>query len=295
MSSAMLLGCHLSIAGGLDKAIDRAEELGINALQIFSHNARSWRMSALKPDEAERFQARREKSPIEFVVIHTIYLINLASPNEEIFEQSVQALIQEVERAGALGIQAVNTHVGAHTGSGPEAGLRRIISALDRVLASPEAQRAPDVKILLENDAGEGTALGVTFEELGMIFSGVRQPERLGLCWDSCHAFAAGYDFRTPQGLETMLRECERTVGLERLNLIHLNDSKFPWGARRDRHEHIGQGYIGLEGFRPLVNHPRLRARPFVLETPKEADEASKLDSNADPINLAAIRRLREP
>jgi deoxyribonuclease-4 len=289
----MLLGCHLSIAGGVDKAIDRAEELGINAVQIFSHNARSWHMGALKSGEAERFQSRREKSPVEFVVIHTIYLINLASPDQKIFEQSVQALISEVERAGALGIEAVNTHVGAHTGSGREAGLKRIIAALARVLADPKVQGAPNVKILLENDAGEGTALGVTFEELGMIFDGARQPERLGLCWDTCHAFAAGYDFRTTEGLERMLQECQRHVGLERLQLIHVNDSKHPLGSHRDRHEHIGQGYIGLEGFRPLINHPKLRAVPLVLETPKETDETKKLDSNADPINLAAVRGLR--
>ncbi len=294
MSSSMLLGCHLSIAGGLDKAIDRAEGLGINALQIFSHNARSWRMGALKPGEAERFIARRQKSPVEYTVIHTIYLINLASPDEKNFEQSVQALIQEVARAGALRIEAVNTHIGAHTGSGQEAGLRRVVAALDRVLGNSEVQAAPNVKILLENDAGEGTALGVTFEELEMIFEGVRQPERLGVCFDTCHAFAAGYDFRTPKGLEEMLSECERSMGLERLQLIHVNDSKYPLGARRDRHEHIGRGHIGLEGFRPLINHPQLRDLPFVLETPKELGEKNKLGSEADPINLAAVRGLRE-
>lgn len=282
----MLLGCHLSIAGGLEQAVARAQELRINALQIFSHNARSWKMGALKPDEARKFIERRRQAHIEYTVIHTIYLINLASPDPKNFQLSVQALKDEVQRAGELQIPHVNTHIGAHMGQGVEKGLERIVEAINAVLASPQARSAPHVKILLENSAGEGTELGATFAELGAILNSIKEKSRVGVCIDTCHAFAAGYDLTTPRGLEKTLQELERQIGLERVELIHLNDSKFPLGSRRDRHEHIGQGRIGLEGFRLIVNHPALRDKPFILETPKD-------DEHSDPKNLAAIRSVR--
>ncbi len=282
----MLLGCHLSISGGLEKTIARAEELQINALQIFSHNARSWKMGPLKPDEAKRFIEHRRRAHIEYAVIHTIYLINLASPDPKNFKLSVQALTDEVQRAGELKIPHVTTHIGAHLGQGAERGVERIIEAINAVLASPQAKNAPDVKILLENSAGEGTELGATFAELGEVLKNIKYRERVGVCIDTCHAFAAGYDLTTPQGLEETLTELDRAVGLESVELIHVNDSKFPLGARRDRHEHIGQGYIGSEGFRLIVNHPALKEKPFILETPKD-------DDSSDPMNLARIRALR--
>jgi len=282
----MLLGCHLSISGGLEQTVARAEALQINALQIFSHNARSWKMDALKPDDAKKFIEQRQRAHVEYAVIHTIYLINLASPDPKNFKLSVQALKDEVQRAGELKIPHVNTHIGAHLGQGVEKGLERIVEAIDTVLASPQAKSAPDVKILLENSAGEGTELGATFAELGFILKNIKDKKRVGVCIDTCHAFAAGYDLTTPQGLEKALKELDREVGLEHVDLIHLNDSKFPLGSRRDRHEHIGQGQIGLEGFRLIVNHPALRDKPFILETPKD-------DEQSDPKNLAAIRSLR--
>lgn len=286
IQTPMLLGCHLSISGGLEQTIARAEELHINALQIFSHNARSWKMSPLKPEEAQRFIERRRHAHIEYAVIHTIYLINLASPDPKNFKLSVQALKDEVQRAGELKIPHVNTHIGAHLGQGVEQGLERIVEAIDTVLASPQAQSAPDVMILLENSAGEGTELGATFAELGTVLKNIKEKSRVGVCIDTCHAFCAGYDLTTPQGLEKTLAELDREVGLERVALVHLNDSKFPLGSRRDRHEHIGQGYIGTEGFRLVVNHPALRDKPFILETPKD-------DDSSDPTNLARIRALR--
>lgn len=282
----MLLGCHLSISGGLEQTVARAQALQINALQIFSHNARSWKMSALKPDDAKRFIEQRQRAHVEYVVIHTIYLINLASPDPKNFKLSVQALKDEVQRAGELKIPHVNTHIGAHLGQGVEKGLERIVEAIDTVLASPQAKSAPDVKILLENSAGEGTELGATFAELGTVLKNIKDKKRVGVCIDTCHAFAAGYDITTPQGLEKTLKELDREVGLEHIDLIHLNDSKFPLGSRRDRHEHIGQGKIGLEGFRLIVNHKDLRDKPFILETPKD-------DEQSDPTNLAAIRSVR--
>lgn len=284
--ASMLLGCHLSISGGLDRTIARAQELQINALQIFSHNARSWKMSPLKPEEAKRFIERSRRAGIEYAVIHTIYLINLASPDPKNFTLSVQALQDEVQRAAELHIPHVNTHIGAHLGQGVEKGLERIANAINAVLASPQAQNAPNVKILLENSAGEGTELGATFAELGTVLKYIQDQSRVGICIDTCHAFAAGYEITTPQGLEKTLEELDREVGLERVALIHLNDSKFPLGSRRDRHEHIGRGQIGLEGFRLIVNHPALREKPFILETPKD-------DEHSDPENLAAIRSVR--
>jgi len=290
----MLLGCHLSISGGLHRAFEQAKKLEINAMQIFSHNARSWKFSALTPEEIAQFRDTWAKSPVEYVVIHTSYLINLASPKRNVYYGSIHALKKEIERAGQLGIPHVNTHVGAHLGMGAQEGLRRIARALDRALEGPEAEAHPSVTILLENDAGTGTSLGAKFEELGTILDNVKHPERLGVCFDTCHGFAAGYDFRTPEGLEAVLREMDRAFGLEKLKLIHANDSRYPLGSRKDRHEHLGRGHIGLEGFRLVVNHPKLRDLPFILETPKADEEEGKLDSEMDIVNLNIIRSLRE-
>jgi len=242
----------------------------------------------------ERFRQTRQKSSLEYIVIHTSYLINLASPKPDVYRKSIRALCDEVQRAGQLGIFHINTHVGAHLGIGVEAGLERVIRALDEVLQSPQAQAHPGVMILLENDAGEGSSLGVRFEELGTILDNVQQSERLGVCFDTCHGFAAGYDLTSPEGSKAMLDELKRTIGLKRLQLIHANDSKHPLGARRDRHEHIGRGQIGLAGFKLLVNHPELRDLPFILETPKADHESEKLNSAMDRINLNTLRNLRE-
>ncbi len=291
----MLLGCHLSIAGGLHRVFEQAQKLDINAVQLFSHNARSWRLEPLTPEEVERFQQAWRASPVEYVVIHTSYLINLASPKRNVYYGSIHALRKEIERAGQLGIRHVNTHVGAHLGVGVEEGLRRVARALAQALESEEAEGHPDVMVLLENDAGAGTSLGARFEELGAILDNLppRLRARVGVCFDTCHGFAAGYDFRTPEGLSQTLKAMDRAFGLERLKLVHVNDSKHPLGSRKDRHEHIGRGHIGLEGFRLVVNHPKLRALPFILETPKADDEAEKLDSEMDVVNLNTIRSLR--
>lgn len=265
----------------------------INALQIFSHSARSWRMSKLSPDNARRFIERKQNSFIEYVVIHTGYLINLASPKDELYKLSIQALREEVKRAGELNIPHVNTHIGAHVGAGIEYGLKRVAQALNEILSSPEAQEAPSVKILLENSAGEGTELGARLDEFGLILDNIKDMGRIGVCMDTCHAFSAGYDLTKPEGLEEMITQMDHYVGLERLQLIHLNDSKHELGSRKDRHEHIGRGFIGLESFKLIINHPKLRDLPFILETPKELDEKEKLDSRADRMNLDTVRSLR--
>ncbi len=285
----LILGCHLSISKGFDAAIDAAEALGINALQIFSHNARAWNIRSIPVETAESFQRRQEASPLCYMVIHTMYLINLASPEEKIYRRSIDSLRAEIAAAGMLKINYINTHIGSHKGSGIETGIARAVAALNEVIASPEFRDYSNVNILLENTAGTGTTIGTTFAELGSIINSLSDNLRVGICFDSCHGFAAGYELRTTAGLNQTLEEFDELVGIERLQLIHLNDSKYPLAARRDRHQHIGQGEIGEHGFRLLINHHRLRHLPFILETPKEIDGKP----HADQINLQMIRQLR--
>jgi len=285
----MLLGCHLSIGKGFTGAIEAAEDLGINTLQIFSHNASSWKMKTITKEAASSFQARLKTSEVEVVVIHTMYLLNPASPDEVLFERSVAALEQEVKRAGILGIDRIVTHLGAHKETGTEAGIARIITALDRVLSSDSVRRYPHVHVLLEDTAGAGTTMGTTFSELGAIIGSLLDASRVGICLDTCHAFAAGYELRTFEGLAETLETLDREVGLGRLKVIHLNDSKYPLGSRHDRHAHIGHGEIGMEGFSLIVNHKALRDLPFILETPKKFDG----QADADRINLDLVRSLR--
>lgn len=285
----MLLGCHLSIGKGFTGAIEAAEDLGINTLQIFSHNASSWRMKEITDETAASFRQHFSKSSVEYIVIHTMYLLNLASPDEALFERSIAALEQEVKRAGSLGIDRVVTHLGAHKETGTEAGIARIITALDRVLSSDSVRRYPHVHVLLEDTAGAGTTMGTTFSELGAIIGSLLDASRVGVCLDTCHAFAAGYELRTCEGLAETLKTLDREVGLERLKVIHLNDSKYPLGSRHDRHAHIGHGEIGMEGFSLIVNHKELSDLPFILETPKKFDG----QADADRINLDLVRSLR--
>jgi len=285
----MLLGCHLSIGKGFTDAIEAAENLGINALQIFSHNASSWKMKTITKEAASSFQTRFKNSSVEVVVIHTMYLLNPASPDEVLFERSVAALEQEVKRAGILGIDRIVTHLGAQKGSGIEAGIARIVAALDRVIASETFSSYKGVEILLENTAGTGTTMGASFSELGAIISALSDASRVGICLDTCHAFAAGYELRTFEGLAETLEALDLEVGLGRLKVIHLNDSKYPLGSRHDRHAHIGYGEIGMEGFSLIVNHKALHDLPFILETPKQFDG----QADADRINLDLVRSLR--
>ncbi len=287
MGDGFLLGCHLSIGKGFPAVIDEAERLGINAVQMFTHSARSWKMRPLDPAEAEAFRERWRNSNVRYTVIHTSYLLNLASPDDALWERSVASLQEEVRRAGELGIPDVVTHLGSHKGAGTERGIARVVEALVALQDSPEWSGHP-VRLMLELTAGAGDTVGVRFEELAAIIEGAGAGERLGICLDTCHAFASGYELRTPEGLEATLRELDGTVGLERLWLVHLNDSAHPLNSHRDRHAHIGRGEIGPEGFRLVVNHPALRGLPFILETPK-----GELDGeDADVVNLRTVRDL---
>jgi len=283
-----LLGCHLSIGKGFPTAIDEAEKLGNNALQIFTHNVSAWRMSPITDDRSAEFISRRASSRIEFAVAHSMYLLNLASPDDFLFERSVAALAEEVRRAGVLGLDAVVTHLGAHVGSGLDRGIDRIVDGLGLLRASGAFADAPGVRLLLENTAGSGTTVGSRFDEMSAILSRVAEEDRFGVCFDTAHAFAAGYDLRTETAVGATLDAFDRSIGVDRLGLIHLNDSKYACASRRDRHEHIGLGGIGREGLGAFVRHSSVRGVPLILETPKTLDGRD----DADRMNLATVRLL---
>ena len=277
------LGAHMSIAGGLYKAIPRGEDVGCEAIQIFTKSNNQWRAKELADDEVARFKAAVQESQISPVIAHDSYLINLAIPEPELLERSRQAFLVEMQRAELLGIPCLVMHPGAHKGSGEEAGLRSIADSFNWL-----HQQTPgyQLKVLLETTAGQGSHLGYRFEQLGSIISMVEQGDRLAVCLDTCHVFAAGYDITTREGYDSMWQEFDQQLGLDRLLAIHLNDSKKGLGSRVDRHEHIGQGTLGLEPFRMLVNDTRLTHVPMVLETPKGKDYAE------DKENLAVLRGL---
>jgi deoxyribonuclease-4 len=261
----------------------------MNALQIFSHNVRSWKTRDLEEDEIEKFKRKREELGVEYAVVHTSYLLNLASPKDDLWEKSKRGLVEEIRRAHLLGIPAINTHIGAHTGSGLENGLDRLVSALREVEKSAPFEDS-EVKVLLENTAGSGTKLGSDFSELGRVLEDLDRSDRYGVCIDTCHGFAAGYDFATSSGLEETIEEFDSDVGLGALDLIHLNDSVGDRGSHKDRHAHIGRGKIGDEGFAAVVNSPALSELPFILETPKEELDGKE----ADRVNIDRILSLRE-
>jgi deoxyribonuclease-4 len=279
------LGAHESIAGGLHKAFERARLATCDAVQIFVKSNRSWAVKPLAEEEIAQFKVEAEKSGIAPVVAHTSYLLNLSTPDELLWEKSRNMLIAELERCEALEIPWLVLHPGSHVGSGEEAGLVRVAEGLGEVHAATPGFRT---QVLLETTAGQGSSLGYTFEQLARIIALTPQGERLGVCLDTCHVFAAGYELRTAEGYAATMEAFERAVGLERLKALHLNDSKSELGSRKDRHEHIGRGHIGLEGFRNVVNDPRLARLPGLLETPKGED------LEEDRENLAVLRSLME-
>jgi len=279
------IGCHISIVGGIDNSVKRAEELGCSTMQIFSKNASTWREKILKKDEVENFRENLKNSNINPAFIHTSYLINLASPLDELYFKSINAFLEEMKRADILLTEPyLITHPGAHTGAGEEYGIQRIIRALNIILEK-SADLGLKTMILLEDTTGSGTHLGYTFYQLKRMVEEVKDRKRIGMCFDTCHAFGAGYDLSHQEGVEQTLGEIDKYLGLERLKVIHLNDSKFPLGSRKDRHMHIGKGYIGLEGFRGLVNHKYLKDLPFILETPKH-------DEKDDLKNINLVKSL---
>jgi deoxyribonuclease IV len=290
VSEMPLLGAHLSIAGGLPRAVDRAEASRCAALQIFTKSVGQWRARPLPPDEITDFRARVAASNIGFVVAHNSYLINLAAANPALRAQSIAAMGEELDRAQALGLDALVMHPGSYTTSSEQEGLALIAEALSSLLRERPRGR---VRLLLEHTAGQGTNLGHRFEHLGSIIAKLRGSRRVGICLDTCHLLAAGYDICSERGYLETFERLDGEVGLDRLALFHLNDSKKPCGSRVDRHEHIGKGCIGLEPFRRLLNDPRFAGLPMVLETPKLDTPESRRKSDADPWDLRNLRTLR--
>ena len=286
-----LFGAHMSIAGGLPRAVDRAQATRCDALQIFTKSAGQWRDRALPDDEVRLFRRRVEESGISRVVAHNSYLINVASTSPALRSQSIAALGEELDRAELLGLDGLVMHPGSYTDGREQDGLRAIGRAIAELLKARPRHR---VKVLLEHTAGQGTNLGHRFEHLATILEQVDGSSRVGVCLDTCHLLTAGYDLCTDDGYHETFGEFDRIVGLERLEVFHLNDSKKPCGSRVDRHEHIGKGCLGLEPFRRLVNDPRFAYLPMLLETPKLESAASKRrDVDAwDARNLRTLRKL---
>lgn len=264
-----LLGAHVSISGGTPRAIERASKLSATACQIFVKNAAQWRGRPLSESEVTEFRTRRETSRLKWIVAHGTYLVNLATTDPANRERSVATLADEIRRAGALGLAGVVVHPGAHLGAGTEAGLSRVARSLTRVLESTPPGSPP---VLLENTAGQGTVLGHRLEHLARIRDLCGAGDRLGLCLDTCHAFAAGYPIDAPEGLSELLDRIETLFGIECLGCVHLNDSRYPLGSRRDRHANIGAGEIGLPTFARVMASSRLRQVPLILETPLGQD-----------------------
>jgi len=275
-------GFHLSIEGSIERVFDRALELDCNTLQMFSRNPRGWHSKNLDSDEVERFKSRLNEGEVWPVFIHTPYLLNLASPNEDVYHKSVEVLRDELDTAAMLGVPFIVTHLGSHVGYGKKGGFKRIMDAVNYSFRESENK----VSVLLENTAGTRNSMGSYLEDIKYILSGIEDEKRIGVCFDTCHAFAAGYDLVSRVAVEETLRKFDEVIGLKKLKLVHLNDSKGGLGSRIDRHEHIGLGKIGEKGFRNILKS-NLRALPLILETPID-------EKRNDIENLKKVRELAQ-
>ncbi len=277
------LGLHISIAGSIDRAVERASERGCNTFQIFTRNPRVWRFKDLGEDETKEFIRKRRESGIEPVISHMPYLPNLASPKEDVYKRSVVSLKSELLRCEQLEIPYLVTHLGSHLGAGKEAGIKRIAYAIGNATADVEN----DLMILLETTAMTKNSIGGTFEDLGEIIDRLKGDPLLGICFDTCHAFVAGYDLRTEEALDKTMKNFDDVIGFERLKLVHLNDSVGDLNSHLDRHEHIGMGHIGDQGFKTITHHRVLQRLPMILETPID-------ERRDDTGNLEKIKELAE-
>lgn len=280
-----ILGAHQSIAGGYYRAVQRARERGCDCVQLFTKNNNQWRAVPITAEQSDRFRDALRECRISHPLAHDCYLINLASPDPDLWDKSVGAFIDELQRAETLGIPYVVTHPGSYTHSTPGRGTRRIIRALNRI---HKETRGMAVECLLETTAGQGTSLGWRFEHLARIIEGLREPDRIGVCLDTCHVFAAGYRMGKRDEYEETLGSLDEAVGLGRIKAFHLNDSARELGSRVDRHAHIGRGQMGLEPFLHLLSDPRFQSVPMYLETPKGQEDGVDLDA----INLKTLRDL---
>lgn len=285
------LGAHMSVAGGLPRAVDRAIVHRCEAFQIFAKNANQWRGRTLPRQEIREFRAKVKAAGLGPVVSHASYLINLATTSAALRQQSLDAMGDELDRAEALGLLGVVLHPGCYTIGNEAEGLTLIAEGLLELL---RARRRGRTLVLLEHTAGQGTALGATFEQLASIIAKMDDHRRVGVCLDTCHLLASGYDLCSPEGYASTFAQFGRLIGFDRLQVFHLNDSKKPCGSRVDRHEHIGKGCLGLEPFRRLLNDPRFTRLPMLLETPKLETPASKRRSDVDPWDARNLRTLRK-
>lgn len=281
-------GAHMSIAGGHEKAVQASSSFGFRSVQLFTKNNNQWNAPPLKPEGIDAFRGALDELEIVDPVAHTSYLINLASPDDALWNKSIDALVVEIERCDALGIADLVMHPGAHVGTGEEAGLERVARGLDEAFRKTAGS---GVLVDLETTAGQGSCLGHRLEHLAAIISMAADPERLGVCCDTCHLFAAGYPLGSPAEYDSLIEEMDRTVGLDRIRVWHLNDSARELGSRVDRHAAIGRGHMGPEPFRHLVNDERFAHLPLLLETPK----GKQGDEEWDAINLRTLRSLRAP
>ena len=277
----MRVGLHVSIAGSIDKALDRAREKQCDVFQIFTRNPRGWGFVDLEEERVKEFRRKMIEYQIAHGVAHLPYLPNLASPKADFYEKSVSSLIADLRRCERLSIPYLVFHLGSHLGAGASAGLKRLVSAVNQALAAVDN----DVMLVMENTAGQRNSIGSTFEELRYIWDKLTHRDRVGICLDTCHVFASGYDLRNRRAVRETLSNFQKVLGFEKLVVIHLNDSRGPLGSGIDRHEHIGMGNIGEEGFRELLRDDRIRAVPMILETP--------IDNRRDDVgNLAKVRAL---
>ncbi|WP_022668902.1 deoxyribonuclease IV [Desulfospira joergensenii] len=281
---ATLVGAHFSTAKGIENSIYEAQGLGCRVLQVFTRNARTWKEKTPSDKEIKLFRRARQEAKIQWVLSHATYLINIASNDREKLEKSRTALEAEMNRSALLGIDHVVLHPGAHLGRGEEAGLETAAESLTRIL---ENRKSTGPRLLLETTAGQGTCLGATFEQIAWLLDRVGRPDLSGVCLDSSHMFAAGYDLRTPLAWKKTRDQLDEIIGLGRIYAIHLNDSKTPLGSRKDRHDHIGKGHIGKTGFEMIMRDPGLIDLPKILETPKFNGDISM-----DPKNLAFLRNM---
>jgi deoxyribonuclease-4 len=278
-----MLGAHMSIAGEVAESLNRGKQVGCDCIQIFTKSSRQWASKPLSEEEIEKFKHNQIETGITTVIAHDSYLVNLGAPDHAMRTKSVKGFIDELHRCEVLGVPILVAHPGSHVGSGVENGIKTIAKSIDEAHAACKGFK---VKIALEITAGQGSNLGHTFEQMGQIFDAVVENERLRLCFDTEHAFAAGYDIRTPEGYENTFGELDKFVGLKRLAAFHLNDSIKDFHSRVDRHQHIGKGFIGLGAFRRLLNDPRFFGLPMCLETPKGPEMKEDVE------NLATLRSL---
>jgi deoxyribonuclease-4 len=277
----MRIGFHVSISGGFSLAVQRAFELGCTCMQIFSRNPRGWVVKPLDKNDIAEFKRLREQWDIGPVFVHTNYLINLASPRPDLYERSVEHFVIDLERTEALGAEYLVTHLGSARSHSEEWMIERVSSAFNMAMML----HTPKTMILLENTAGEAGDIGYTLEQVQEVISRITDSSRIGICYDTCHGFAAGYDIRSPKGVDALAEKISSTVGLKQLKGMHLNDCLKDFNSRVDRHWHIGEGKIGLDGFKILINHPIFKDIPKIMETPKETEED-------DPRNMKVVRSL---